>query len=232
MRVMAFASQKGGSGKTTLAGHIAVRAERAGAGPVAIIDTDPRGSLSDRWNARRAATPAFAQTFISRLRGRPGGARPRARRLQRSGEGNGMSSGTPARLSSGLLSRKGMAAPSAGPETGAHRVASAGTPGALDAPSAAGARRRPGQVALKHVRVSLRLNEDRNTRLKPVATQRNRAPRSLLTEAIDEVFIRHAPDLHGISASLRRGAAATASGGKIRPGKRDTEDRNGPSRSR
>ncbi len=67
MRVMAFASQKGGSGKTTLAGHMAVQAERAGAGPVAIIDTDPQGSLSDWWNARRAQTPVFAQTFISRL---------------------------------------------------------------------------------------------------------------------------------------------------------------------
>ncbi|MFQ6017679.1 MAG: ArsA-related P-loop ATPase [Kiloniellaceae bacterium] len=64
---MVFASQKGGSGKTTLAGHIAVQASRAGAGPVAIIDTDPQGSLSDWWNARQAETPAFAQTFISRL---------------------------------------------------------------------------------------------------------------------------------------------------------------------
>ncbi len=60
MRVMAFASQKGGSGKTTLAGHIAVQAELAGAGPVAIIDTDPQGSLSDWWNARPAPTPVFA----------------------------------------------------------------------------------------------------------------------------------------------------------------------------
>ena len=67
MRVMAFASQKGGSGKTTLAGHVAVQAERAGAGPVAIIDTDPQGSLSDWWNSRAAETPFFAQTFISRL---------------------------------------------------------------------------------------------------------------------------------------------------------------------
>ncbi len=67
MRVMAFASQKGGSGKTTLAGHIAVQAERAGAGPVAIIDTDPQGSLSAWWNSREADTPLFAQTFISRL---------------------------------------------------------------------------------------------------------------------------------------------------------------------
>ena len=67
MRIVAFASQKGGSGKTTLAGHLAVQAERAGAGPVAIIDTDPQGSLSDWWNARQAETPVFAQTFISRL---------------------------------------------------------------------------------------------------------------------------------------------------------------------
>ncbi len=67
MQVLAFASQKGGSGKTTLAGHVAVQAERLGAGPVAIIDTDPQGSLSDWWNCREAETPAFAQTFITRL---------------------------------------------------------------------------------------------------------------------------------------------------------------------
>ena len=67
MRILAFASQKGGSGKTTLAGHMAVQAERSGAGPVAIIDTDPQGSLSDWWNARQSDTPVFAQTFISRL---------------------------------------------------------------------------------------------------------------------------------------------------------------------
>ena len=34
MQVVVLLSQKGGSGKTTLAGHIAVQAERAGAGPV------------------------------------------------------------------------------------------------------------------------------------------------------------------------------------------------------
>ena len=53
MKVLAFASQKGGSGKTTLAGHIAVEAERAGAGPIAIIDLDPQGSLS-LWSQARA----------------------------------------------------------------------------------------------------------------------------------------------------------------------------------
>ena len=47
MKVIAVASQKGGTGKTTLCGHLAVQAERMGAGPVALIDTDPQGSLSD-----------------------------------------------------------------------------------------------------------------------------------------------------------------------------------------
>ncbi|MGH6934291.1 MAG: AAA family ATPase [Dongiaceae bacterium] len=67
MQVLAFASQKGGSGKTTLAGHIAVQAELAGAGPVALVDTDPQGSLADWWNERAAETPLFAHTSIARL---------------------------------------------------------------------------------------------------------------------------------------------------------------------
>ncbi len=67
MRVVAFASQKGGSGKTTLSGHVAVQAEKAGAGPVVLVDTDPQGSLADWWNEREATTPAFAQTTVARL---------------------------------------------------------------------------------------------------------------------------------------------------------------------
>src|SRR6185312_16747486 len=67
MKVVAVASQKGGSGKTTLAGHIAVQAERAGAGPVALIDTDPQGSLAQWWNAREAPTPHFAQVGVLEL---------------------------------------------------------------------------------------------------------------------------------------------------------------------
>ncbi|MEM6832914.1 MAG: ParA family protein [Pseudomonadota bacterium] len=67
MRVIAFASQKGGSGKTTLSGHMAVAAEKAGFGPVVLIDTDPQGSLSDWWNERQSDTPAFARTSINRL---------------------------------------------------------------------------------------------------------------------------------------------------------------------
>jgi chromosome partitioning protein len=50
--VIVFASQKGGSGKTTLAGHIAVAALLAGDGPVAVIDTDPQRSLA-QWRYAR-----------------------------------------------------------------------------------------------------------------------------------------------------------------------------------
>lgn len=67
MQVVAFSSQKGGSGKTTLAGHMAVQAERAGDGPVALVDTDPQGSLADWWNEREAEAPLFAHTTIARL---------------------------------------------------------------------------------------------------------------------------------------------------------------------
>jgi len=67
VRVLCFSSQKGGSGKTTLAGHVAVQAERAGAGPVALIDTDSQGSLAEWWNARQAPTPLFAHTAVPRL---------------------------------------------------------------------------------------------------------------------------------------------------------------------
>jgi chromosome partitioning protein len=67
MRVLAMASQKGGSGKTTLSGHLAVQAQLAGHGPVVLIDIDPQGSLSDWWNERSTEYPAFAQTTVARL---------------------------------------------------------------------------------------------------------------------------------------------------------------------
>ncbi|MEL6506817.1 MAG: ParA family protein [Pseudomonadota bacterium] len=67
MQVIVFASQKGGSGKTTLSGHVAVEAQRQGAGPVALIDTDPQGSLAKWWNVRADPAPAFIQSVFVNL---------------------------------------------------------------------------------------------------------------------------------------------------------------------
>lgn len=67
MHIIVLASQKGGSGKTTLSGHLAVEAERSGAGPVVLIDTDPQASLSHWWNARAASAPAFARIAVEEL---------------------------------------------------------------------------------------------------------------------------------------------------------------------
>jgi chromosome partitioning protein len=60
MVVIAVSSQKGGSGKTTIAAHLAVRAGAAGHGPVVLIDTDPQGSLAEWWQARVDETPVLA----------------------------------------------------------------------------------------------------------------------------------------------------------------------------
>lgn len=68
MRIIAFASQKGGVGKTTLAGHLAVEAEKQGAGPVALLDTDPQGSLAAWWNVRTAETPIFVRGELVTLK--------------------------------------------------------------------------------------------------------------------------------------------------------------------
>ena len=67
MRILTIASQKGEAGKTTLAAHLAVEAERTSAGPVAVVDTDPQGSLAAWWNTRDAPTPVFASGEITRL---------------------------------------------------------------------------------------------------------------------------------------------------------------------
>ncbi len=49
--VYTLAQQKGGSGKTTIAAHLAVALARAGK-RVAILDTDPQGSLGEWFEAR------------------------------------------------------------------------------------------------------------------------------------------------------------------------------------
>jgi chromosome partitioning protein len=67
MRILTIASLKGGTGKTTLAAHLSVEAERSKAGPVAVIDTDPQGSLAAWWNTREASTPHFAAVNVAQL---------------------------------------------------------------------------------------------------------------------------------------------------------------------
>lgn len=69
MKTLVIASQKGGAGKTTLAAHLAVMAEGAGHGPVALIDTDPQASLAKWWNKREAPTPAFSVATVQGLAG-------------------------------------------------------------------------------------------------------------------------------------------------------------------
>ena len=58
MRTIVVASQKGGAGKTTLCGHLAVEAEIRG-DHTALLDTDPQGGLAAWWNVRTAETPHF-----------------------------------------------------------------------------------------------------------------------------------------------------------------------------
>lgn len=66
MKVMAFLSQKGGAGKTTLAVHTAVAAHEAGIG-VVLIDTDPQRSATAWGEARQRDTPLIATTDVSEL---------------------------------------------------------------------------------------------------------------------------------------------------------------------
>jgi chromosome partitioning protein len=58
MRTIVINSQKGGSGKTMLCKHLAVEAERAGDGPVFLIDTDPQATLTAWHTKREAEIPA------------------------------------------------------------------------------------------------------------------------------------------------------------------------------
>jgi chromosome partitioning protein len=54
MKTILITSQKGGSGKTTLAAHLSVEAERHGDALVWLIDTDKQATLS-LWHERREA---------------------------------------------------------------------------------------------------------------------------------------------------------------------------------
>lgn len=67
MQTIVVNSQKGGSGKTMLCAHLAVQAERAGDGPVFLIDTDPQGTLSTWHEHRVAETPQRAEVPLQHL---------------------------------------------------------------------------------------------------------------------------------------------------------------------
>src|SRR4051794_4347793 len=67
MRIIALASQKGGSGKTTIAAHLAVQAGRVGEGPAVLVDTDPQGSLGEWWRERKDDAPALATVKVDEL---------------------------------------------------------------------------------------------------------------------------------------------------------------------
>jgi chromosome partitioning protein len=67
MKTILIASQKGGSGKTTLAAHLSVEAERNRDTPVWLIDTDKQATLS-LWHERREAeNPQRADVPFTRL---------------------------------------------------------------------------------------------------------------------------------------------------------------------
>lgn len=66
MKVLALLSQKGGSGKTTLAVHLAVAATEAG-WHVVLVDTDPQRSATGWANARAATEPVVATAAASDL---------------------------------------------------------------------------------------------------------------------------------------------------------------------
>ncbi len=67
MKTIVFASQKGGSGKTTLAGPLGVPAEKAGNGPCVLIDTDPQASFAAWWNGRTDGRPQLAPVILKEL---------------------------------------------------------------------------------------------------------------------------------------------------------------------
>jgi chromosome partitioning protein len=67
VKVIAFLSQKGGAGKTTLAVHTAVAAHEAGL-KVALVDTDPQKSATVWGDARRDEAPIVATADVSDLK--------------------------------------------------------------------------------------------------------------------------------------------------------------------
>jgi chromosome partitioning protein len=66
MKMVAFLSQKGGSGKTTLAVHTAVAAQEGGE-RVVVVDTDMQKSATTWSQAREGGTPAVVTVAAAAL---------------------------------------------------------------------------------------------------------------------------------------------------------------------
>ncbi len=82
-RILTVAQQKGGSGKTTLAAHLAVALAKHSGEPVAVLDVDPQGSLGT-WFETREETLGEASTGLDFRTASGWGARREARSLSRS----------------------------------------------------------------------------------------------------------------------------------------------------
>ena len=66
MKILTLASQKGGTGKTTLAVHLAVIAFEEGE-RVALVDLDPQRSTGDWWRARERDDLVLVETSTGKL---------------------------------------------------------------------------------------------------------------------------------------------------------------------
>jgi chromosome partitioning protein len=67
MKTILLASRKGGSGKTTVAAHIAVQAKIAGE-KVTVVDLDPQQSLAAWWKARQQEDVHLAQFPVAQFK--------------------------------------------------------------------------------------------------------------------------------------------------------------------
>jgi len=81
-RIITVAQQKGGSGKTTVAAHLAVALARLAGAPSAVLDVDPQGSLGE-WFETREARLGEGRTGLSFRTASGWGARREARALAR-----------------------------------------------------------------------------------------------------------------------------------------------------
>jgi chromosome partitioning protein len=76
VQTIVLAARKGGSGKTTLAAHIAVQAQHSDVEPVTLIDLDTQRSLTAWWNDRKADNPPLLEVPPERLKAEILRARP------------------------------------------------------------------------------------------------------------------------------------------------------------